>query len=251
MQAVATREERLFINGEWTGAADGKTYSKRNPYTGGTASQVPAGKREDARRAIEAAAAAFPAWSATPPAARRALLLKAADVLERRMQDISKIMAAETGQTFGWGMFNCIYTAGILREASAQPYAMVGEVIPTDLPDTTAMAMRVPVGVVVGIAPWNAPMILGMRAVAAPVAYGNTVVLKASESSPANIRSSWSRAEATGSCSASEASRRPSNSPRASARKSKAERTLADPHLSELRDCGVQVMREGRRDERI
>jgi len=184
MQAVATREERLFINGEWTGAADGKTYSKRNPYTGGTASQVPAGKREDARRAIEAAAAAFPAWSATPPAARRALLLKAADVLERRMQDISKIMAAETGQTFGWGMFNCIYTAGILREASAQPYAMVGEVIPTDLPDTTAMAMRVPVGVVVGIAPWNAPMILGMRAVAAPVAYGNTVVLKASEESP-------------------------------------------------------------------
>jgi len=117
MQAVATREERLFINGEWTGAADGKTYSKRNPYTGGTASQVPAGKREDARRAVEAAAAAFPAWSATPPAARRALLLKAADVLERRMQDISKIMAAETGQTFGWGMFNCIYTAGILREA--------------------------------------------------------------------------------------------------------------------------------------
>ncbi len=184
MQAVATREEKLFINGEWTGALDRKTYSKRNPYSGGTASQVPAGKREDARRAIEAAAAAFPAWSATPPAARRALFLKAADVLERRMQEISKIMAAETGQTFGWGMFNGIYTTGILREAASQPYAMVGEVIPTDLPDTTAMAMRLPVGVVAGIAPWNAPMILGMRAVAAPVAYGNTVVLKASEESP-------------------------------------------------------------------
>ena len=184
MQAVATREERLFINGEWTGALDGKTYSKRNPYTGGTASQVPAGKREDARRAIEAAAAAFPAWSATAPSVRRGLFLKAADVLERRMQDIAKITALETGQTFGWGMFNCIYTVGILREAAAQPYAMVGEVIPTDLPDTTAMAMRQPVGVVVGIAPWNAPMILGMRAVAAPVAYGNTLVLKASEESP-------------------------------------------------------------------
>lgn len=184
MQAVATREEKLFINGEWTGALDGKTYQKRNPFTGGTASQVPAGKREDARRAIDAAAAAFPAWSATAPAVRRNLLLKAADVLERRMQDISKIMALETGQTFGWGMFNCIYTVGILREAAAQAYGLIGEVIPTDLPDTTAMAVRQPVGVVVGIAPWNAPMILGMRAVAAPVAYGNTAVLKASEESP-------------------------------------------------------------------
>jgi vanillin dehydrogenase len=183
-QPLAVREERLFINGEWTGALDAKTYQKKNPFTGGTASHVPAGKRADARRAIEAAAAAFPAWSATGPGVRRNLLLKAADVLERRMPEIAKITALETGQTFGWGMFNCIYTLGILREGAAQAYAMVGEVIPTDLPDTTAMAVRQPVGVVVGIAPWNAPMILGMRAVAAPIAYGNTVVLKASEESP-------------------------------------------------------------------
>jgi vanillin dehydrogenase len=183
-QAVAVRDERLFINGEWTGALDTQTYEKKNPFTGGTASHVPAGKRADARRAIEAAASAFPVWSATGPGVRRNLLLKAADVLERRMAEIAKITAIETGQTFGWGMFNCIYTVGILREAAAQAYAMVGEVIPTDLPDTTAMAIRQPVGVVVGIAPWNAPMILGMRAVAAPIAYGNTVVLKASEESP-------------------------------------------------------------------
>ncbi|HXW63318.1 MAG TPA: aldehyde dehydrogenase [Candidatus Acidoferrales bacterium] len=183
-QAVAAREEKLFINGEWTAALDLKTYPKRNPFTGGTASHVPAGKRADARRAIEAASAAFSAWSLTGPGIRRNLLLKAADVLERRMPEIAKITALETGQTFGWGMFNCVYTLGILREAAAQAYAMVGEVIPTDLPDTTAMAVRQSVGVVVGIAPWNAPMILGMRAVAAPVAYGNTVVLKASEESP-------------------------------------------------------------------
>ena len=183
-QAVAVREEKIFINGEWTSALDGTTYPKRNPYTGGVASLVPGGKREDARRAIDAAAAAFPSWSATGPAVRRNLLLKAADILEKRMPDVAKITAVETGQTFGWGMFNCIYTVGILREAAAQAYAMVGEVIPTDLPDTTAMAVRQPVGVVVGIAPWSAPMILGMRAVAAPVAYGNTVVLKASEESP-------------------------------------------------------------------
>src|SRR5579862_2813644 len=181
---VETRDDRQLINGEWIGALDGKTYAKKNPYTGGIASRVPAGKREDARRAIDAAAAAFPAWSATPPAVRRSLFLKAADVLERRMPEIAKITAEETGQTFGWGMFNCIFAVGLLREAAAQAYGLIGEVIPTDLPDTLAMAIRQPVGVLVGIAPWNAPMILGMRAVAAPIAYGNTVVLKASEESP-------------------------------------------------------------------
>jgi acyl-CoA reductase-like NAD-dependent aldehyde dehydrogenase len=183
-QTVAVRDEKLFINGEWTAAVDGKTYDKKNPYTGGVASHVAAGKREDARRAIDAAAAAFPAWSATPPAVRRSLFLKAADILERRMPEIAKITAEETGQTFGWGMFNCIFAISILREGAAQAYGLIGQVIPTDLPDTTAMAIRQPVGVVVGIAPWNAPTILGMRAVALPIAYGNTVVLKASEESP-------------------------------------------------------------------
>lgn len=183
-QTVAIRDEKQFINGEWTGALDGRTYDKKNPYTSGVASHVAAGKREDARRAIDAAAAAFPAWSSMPPGVRRGLFLKAADVLERRMPEIAKITAEETGQTFGWGMFNCIFAASILREGAAQAYGLIGEVIPTDLPDTTAMAIRQPVGVVVGIAPWNAPTILGMRAVALPIAYGNTVVLKASEESP-------------------------------------------------------------------
>jgi len=183
-QTVAVRDDKLFINGEWTSAIDGKTFDKKNPYTGQIAAHVAASKREDARRAIDAAAAAFPAWSATAPAVRRSLFLKAADILERRMPEIAKITAEETGQTFGWGMFNCIYTLGILREAAAQTYGLIGEVIPTDLPDTTAMAIRQPVGVIAGIAPWNAPMILGMRAVATPIAYGNTVVLKASEESP-------------------------------------------------------------------
>jgi len=184
-QAVEVRDAKQFINGEWTGAADGKTYVKKNPFNGQVASQVAAGKREDARRAIEAAAAAFPAWSSTAPGVRRGLFLKVADVLERRMPEIAKITAEETGQTFGWGMFNCIFSVGQLREAAAQAYGMIGEVIPTDLPDTTAMAIRQAVGVVVGIAPWNAPMILGIRAIAAPLAYGNTVILKASEECPA------------------------------------------------------------------
>jgi NADPH:quinone reductase-like Zn-dependent oxidoreductase len=90
----------------------------------------------------------------------------------------------ETGGTFGWGMFNCMLAAGMLREAAAQAYWVTGEVIPSDVPGKLAMAVRQPVGVVVGIAPWNGPVILATRAVATPLAYGNTVVLKASELCP-------------------------------------------------------------------
>ena len=93
-------------------------------------------------------------------------------------------MTEETGGTFGWGMFNCQLAAGMLGEAAAQTTAVRGEVIPSDVPGLLAMGVRQPAGVVVGIAPWNAPVILGTRAVASPLAYGNTVVFKASEMCP-------------------------------------------------------------------
>jgi benzaldehyde dehydrogenase (NAD) len=72
----------------------------------------------------------------------------------------------------------------MLREAAAQTYGLIGEVIPSDVPGKLAMGVRQPAGVVVGIAPWNAPVILATRAIAAPLAYANTVVLKASEICP-------------------------------------------------------------------
>jgi len=178
------RMQQMFIGGEWCGAADGGTYAKTNPYNGEVVSRVAAAKRVDARRAVEAAAAAFPAWRETKPAARRKLFLKAADLLESRQMEIANLISEETGGTFGWGMFNCFFVAGILRESAAQVYSVRGEIIPSDLPDTFAMATRQPVGVVVGIAPWNAPLILGARAIALPLVYGNTVILKASEESP-------------------------------------------------------------------
>ena len=93
-------------------------------------------------------------------------------------------MTEEVGGTFGWGMFNCDLASRMLREAAAQAYSVVGEVIPSDVPGSLAMGVRQPAGVVVGMAPWNAPVILSTRAVATPLAYGNTVVLKASEQCP-------------------------------------------------------------------
>ncbi|MFC7411867.1 aldehyde dehydrogenase, partial [Hydrogenophaga atypica] len=138
----------------------------------------------DARLAADAAAAALPAWAALGPTERRGLLLRAADALEARNADFVDAMAGETGATAGWAGFNVRLAAGILREAAAMTTQVGGEVIPSDKPGCLAMSVRKPAGVCLGIAPWNAPVILGVRAVAMPLACGNTVVLKASELCP-------------------------------------------------------------------
>src|SRR3954470_15181611 len=184
MAATDVEQQQLLIAGEWTAASGGRTFERADPFTGEAVTVAAAAGREDAGRACDAAAAAFAEWSSTPPGQRRVLLSKAADLLMERAPQIAGIMTEEVGGTFGWGMFNCDLASRMLREAAAQTYAVAGEVIPSDVPGVLSMGVRVPAGVVVGMAPWNAPVILSTRAVATPLAYGNTVVLKASERCP-------------------------------------------------------------------
>src|SRR5919108_5495680 len=184
MATTGLEQQQLLIGGGWTAASGGGTFERVDPFTGEAVTIAAAAGRDDARRACDAAAAAFPGWSSTPPGQRRAVLTKAADLLMERAPEIAGIMTEEVGATFGWGMFNCDLASRMLREAAAQTYAVVGEVIPSDVPGSLAMGVRQPAGVVVGMAPWNAPVILSTRAVATPLAYGNTVVLKASEHCP-------------------------------------------------------------------
>jgi acyl-CoA reductase-like NAD-dependent aldehyde dehydrogenase len=177
-------EQRLLIGGRWVESASRRTFEKSDPYTGEVVGTAAAATREDAGMGADAAGEAFGEWSTSPPAQRRELLQKAAALLTERAEEIAAVVTGETGATFGWGMFNVKLAAGMLSEAAAQAYGLTGEVIPSDVPGLLAMGTRQPAGVVVGIAPWNAPVILGARAVATPLAYGNTVVLKASEVSP-------------------------------------------------------------------
>jgi acyl-CoA reductase-like NAD-dependent aldehyde dehydrogenase len=175
----------LLIGGKEVEARSGASFERRNPVSGHVVSRSAAAGAVDAIAAVDAAAAAFPAWSALGPGARRAKLNKAADLLEARAADFAAIVRDETGATAGWGHFNVHLAAGMLREAAAMTSQISGEVIPSDVPGSLAMAYRQPAGVVFGIAPWNAPIILGVRAVAMPLACGNTVVLKSSEVCPA------------------------------------------------------------------
>ncbi len=176
---------RMLIGGEKTASASGRTFERRNPLDGTVATRAPAATPQDALTAVEAAARALPAWAALGPGARRALLLKAATALEAKTPTFVETMAAETGAAAPWAGFNVHLAAGMLQEAAAITTQISGEVIPSDVPGSLAMGLRVPAGVVLGIAPWNAPVILGVRAIATPLACGNTVILKGSELCPA------------------------------------------------------------------
>lgn len=174
----------MLINGEAVQAESGAVFERRNPMDGSVASRAPACSPADAVRAVEAAAAAFKTWSQMGPGQRRALLLKAADALDAKTPDFVAALPRETGATGMWAGFNAHLAANMLREAAALTTQIAGEVIPSDVPGSLAMGLRQPAGVVLGIAPWNAPVILGVRAIAGPLACGNTVVFKGSELCP-------------------------------------------------------------------
>jgi len=159
-------------------------FERRDPLSGDVASTAAAATVAEALAAADAAEAAFPAWSARGPNERRAMLNKAAGALETRAGDFVAAMMGETGATEGWARFNLMLAASMIREAAALTTQISGEVIPSDKPGCIALAIREPAGVVLGIAPWNAPIILGVRAIAVPLACGNTVILKASEVCP-------------------------------------------------------------------
>ena len=122
MATVDVDVQQLLIGGRWVGATSGRSFEKTNPFTGQAAGSAAAAGREDARAAVEAASQAFPAWAGAPPAQRRELLSAAAALLLERQEQLAAIVTEETGGTFGWGMFNCMLAAGMLREAAAQAY---------------------------------------------------------------------------------------------------------------------------------
>ncbi|MCF1480734.1 aldehyde dehydrogenase [Agrobacterium vitis] len=177
-------EIQQIIGGKKVGALSGKTFDRIDPFNGEIASRAPASSLDDVKAAIAAAQAAFPAWSRTGPGERRALLLKAADIMASKAADFTALMITETGATGPWAGFNTMLAAGVLREAASMTSQIQGEVIPSDKPGTLSMAVRQAAGVCLGIAPWNAPIILGTRAIAMAIACGNSVILKASEACP-------------------------------------------------------------------
>ena len=176
---------RLLIGGEQVASSSATRFERRNPISGEVVTRCAAATGADAEAAATAAAAAFPAWSATGPGERRELLLRAERLFVERASDFVKVMEAELGAAAGWSHFNVHLAGGLIREAASMTTQLAGQVIPSDIPGMLAMTQRRPVGVILGIAPWNAPLILGVRSIVMPLACGNTAVMKGSELSPA------------------------------------------------------------------
>jgi len=175
---------RLIINNEAVDAHNGAIFERRSATTGDVVTRAAAGGVVDAERAVASAQEAFSSWSVTGPGERRKILLAAAAKLEAKAAEISEAMAAEVGASGLWSGFNVFAAANLIREAAMLTTQIQGETIPTDKPGTLSMTLRQPVGVILSIAPWNGPVILATRAIAYPIACGNTVVFRASELSP-------------------------------------------------------------------
>lgn len=181
---VDVREHRYFAGGQWLSADNQQLFEVHEPYSGRLFARVAAGSREDARLAVDAASSAFAGWSATPPAEKARLFLKAADVVKRRRSEIAEVLARETGSTISFATFQQDLVAATLQQVAGWVFLPKGEVLETSLPGTHSVGVRRPLGVVASFTPWNGANILSWRAVISPVAAGNTVVVKPSEFAP-------------------------------------------------------------------
>lgn len=187
-QVVSPYSVKLRIGDIDHAGSDDRRIQRIGPLTGEPVSEVAAASILDVDAVVKSAHDAFQTWGKTGPNHRREILLKAADIIQSKAAEFSAIVMAETGATKMWGGFNAKLGAEIMREAASMTTRLTGETIPADRPGTLSLAIRRPVGVMVGIAPWNAPVILGVRAIAMPIACGNTVVMKASEACPMTHR---------------------------------------------------------------
>ena len=171
----------MYINGQWVNSAS--SFDVINPSDGSVWVRVPDGGAAEARAAIEAAQNAFPAWSALPFQQRANLMLKAAEVFEKRAPDFVAAAQFEGGGWHGKGVYETKNIPEFFKTAAAMCYAPVGEVLPS-FTGKHSTAIRVPMGVIGVISPWNVPGILATRQFAFPMAAGNCVVLKPSEETP-------------------------------------------------------------------
>jgi aldehyde dehydrogenase (NAD+) len=181
---VATSTYQNLIGGEWVPAEGGATFEVTNPATGELIGVFPDSSASDVDRAVRAARAAFDRWRLTPAPHRGEILFRAAEILVERKEELAREMTAEMGKVVA-------ETRGDVQEAIDMLYYMggegrrlVGEVVPSELPDKFAMSTRIPVGVVGAITPWNFPIAIPSWKLAPALVCGNTVVFKPAHDTP-------------------------------------------------------------------
>ncbi|MEC8975279.1 MAG: NAD-dependent succinate-semialdehyde dehydrogenase [Actinomycetota bacterium] len=174
----------MFIDGKWVDAHSGKSFDVTNPATGEVLGSVPAGASEDAVAAVDAAHASFSEWSNTTPYERSRLLYRAWELMNERSEELAELMTAEQGKPLKAARAEVKYAADFLIWFAEEAKRVTGEWIPSQRPDQRFLAVKVPVGVVAAITPWNYPISMLTRKMGPALAAGCTLVLKPAESTP-------------------------------------------------------------------
>ncbi|HUL32368.1 MAG TPA: aldehyde dehydrogenase family protein [Candidatus Eisenbacteria bacterium] len=183
--ASAPRRYENYINGEWVAARSGKALENRNPAnTDEVIGIFPLSSREDVDSAVDSAKEAYKSWRLTPAPKRAEILFRAAELLVRRKEELSRAMTREMGKVLA-------ETRGDVQEAIDMTYYMAGEgrrlfgqTTPSELPNKFAMSVRQPIGVCGLITPWNFPMAIPSWKMIPALVCGNTVVIKPAEDTP-------------------------------------------------------------------
>lgn len=173
-----------FIAGEWVDAEGGNVFDVLNPLDDSLYAQAAEGTGADMRKAVAAAKAAFPAYKETTPTERERWLLRIAEIMEERKDDLVNCLIDEIGSPVQKAMFEFTKGLTMVRAAAGLCRQVRGETIPSDAPGKFSMSIREPLGVVAVITPFNVPLIKTTRLVANALAVGNTVVHLPSEMAP-------------------------------------------------------------------
>ena len=184
---VALRKAQMLIGGKWVEAASGETFQVEDPAHRAPIAEVPRGRAEDVDRAATAAAEAFPAWSRTPPRDRGRILVRIADALEARVEELARTIALETGNAIRTqSRPEAKGTVDMLRYFGGLGGELKGDTIPLG-EHVLCYTRREPLGVVGAIIPWNAPVLLAAVKIGPALCAGNTMVLKAAEDAPLGV----------------------------------------------------------------
>jgi len=180
--------QQTFLNrigGSWVPSATGKTAPNVNPAdTADIVGRFQVSDAADARRAVDAAQAAFAGWRDTPISKRAAILFRAAQYLEDRAGDIARELTREEGKNLSLAKDEVLRSAQTIRFYAVEGQSFTGETYPNDDPDMVVYSQREPLGVVTVISPWNFPISIPARKIAPALIAGNTVVFKPSSDAP-------------------------------------------------------------------
>jgi acyl-CoA reductase-like NAD-dependent aldehyde dehydrogenase len=177
-------EAKLHIRNAGVDARDGAVFQRLSPLDGQPVTRAASAGPRDARDAANAAAAAFSRWRDLPSDRKIEILRRGRDLMIERTEDLVEIGQKELGSTPDWIRFNVAIAAQVFDEALKIPAQIEMMETVTEKGGITSTRLREPVGVVLAIAPWNAPVTLAVRAIVWPLACGNTVVFKGSELCP-------------------------------------------------------------------